>query len=325
MALEVAGVSYEEEYIFNNRELKLFTCRWLPTSQETKALIFMCHGFGMECSISMQGTGTRLAKAGFAVYGIDIEGHGKSSGLQGYIPCFNDVVIDCDYHFTIISQKPENRGMMKFLLGEAMGGAVALLLHRKTPDFWDGAVLIAPMCKIQEEFVPHPMVNSVLDQLCNVIPTWKIIPIKDIIESGIREPERRQELRTNPYFYKGRPRLKTGCELLKVCLKIEKRLHQVSLPFIVVHGQDDKVTDPSVSRLLYKIASSKDKTFKLYPEMWHNLTYGETNDNIDIVFVDIMDWLDERIKYEKSRLEREKTLDTDDKNQSEIHEISWEH
>jgi acylglycerol lipase len=29
-----------------------------------------------------------------------------------------------------------------------MGGAVALLLHRKDPAFWDGAVLVAPMCKV---------------------------------------------------------------------------------------------------------------------------------------------------------------------------------
>jgi alpha-beta hydrolase superfamily lysophospholipase len=29
-----------------------------------------------------------------------------------------------------------------------MGGAIALLLHRKRPDYWDGAVLVAPMCKV---------------------------------------------------------------------------------------------------------------------------------------------------------------------------------
>jgi len=29
-----------------------------------------------------------------------------------------------------------------------MGGAVALLLHMKDPAFWDGAVLVAPMCKV---------------------------------------------------------------------------------------------------------------------------------------------------------------------------------
>jgi len=37
---------------------------------------------------------------------------------------------------------------MRYLLGESLGGAVALLLHRKKPDFWDGAVLVAPMCKV---------------------------------------------------------------------------------------------------------------------------------------------------------------------------------
>lgn len=37
---------------------------------------------------------------------------------------------------------------MRFLLGESMGGAVSLLLHRKMPGYWDGAVLAAPMCKV---------------------------------------------------------------------------------------------------------------------------------------------------------------------------------
>lgn len=48
------------------------------------------------------GTGTRLAKAGFAVYGIDYEGHGKSSGLAGYVTHFDDLVTDCSDHFTSI-------------------------------------------------------------------------------------------------------------------------------------------------------------------------------------------------------------------------------
>lgn len=30
-----------------------------------------------------------------------------------------------------------------------MGGAIALMLHRKEPTFWDGAILVAPMCKVK--------------------------------------------------------------------------------------------------------------------------------------------------------------------------------
>ena len=68
----------------------------------------------------------------------------------------------------------------------------------------------------------------------------------------------------------------------------------MTLPFFVLHGEADTVTDPEVSKALYNQASSNDKTIKLYPGMWHGLTAGETDDNIDIVFRDIISWLDKR-------------------------------
>lgn len=66
------------------------------------------------------------------------------------------------------------------------------------------------------------------------------------------------------------------------------------MPFIVLHGEDDKVSDPSVSKTLYESARSTDKTFKLYPGMWHSLSYGELPENLDTVFSDIDKWLAER-------------------------------
>lgn len=48
----------------------------------------------------------------------------------------------------IVSAQDEYRGKSRFLYGESMGGAVALLLHKKDLAFWTGAVLVAPMCKV---------------------------------------------------------------------------------------------------------------------------------------------------------------------------------
>ncbi|KAK1286653.1 hypothetical protein QJS10_CPB20g00867 [Acorus calamus] len=291
MDQDMDNISYEEEFILNRRGLNLFTCKWLPRDQEPKALIFICHGYAVECSITMKGTMTRLAKAGYAVHGIDYEGHGKSSGLQAYISSFDVLVDDCLDHFTSICERKENKKKQRFLLGESMGGAVALLLHQKRPTFWDGAILVAPMCKIAEEMRPHPMVIKILEKLCKIIPTWKIIPTKDIVNIAIKLPEKRQEALANEYYYHGKPRLKTGKELLLASLDIEKNLSKVSLPFLIVHGGDDIVTDPSVSQSLYELASSTDKTFKLYSGMWHALTSGEPEENIDLVFSDIVSWL----------------------------------
>ncbi|KAF3433786.1 hypothetical protein FNV43_RR24889 [Rhamnella rubrinervis] len=311
MADETEKVVYEEGYITNSRGLKLFTCGWRPEKQDPKALIFLCHGYAMECSITMLSTATRLAKAGFAIYGMDYEGHGKSGGLQGYVECFDDVVNDCSDHYTSICERKENRGKLRYLMGESMGGAVALLVHRKKPHFWDGAVLVAPMCKIAEEMKPHPLVVGFLVKLCKVIPTWKIIPSNDVIDSAFKVPEVREEIRANKYCYKGRPRLKTGYELLRVSSELEKKLTEVSLPFLVLHGEEDKVTDKSVSKELYDVASSRDKTLKLYPGMWHGLLYGEPLHNINIVFSDIIGWLQERVGLGNERLEMELKSDHD--------------
>lgn len=51
---------------------------------------------------NVTGCSTRLAKAGYIVYGIDYEGHGKSSGLRCYIPNIDDLLNDCFDHFTSI-------------------------------------------------------------------------------------------------------------------------------------------------------------------------------------------------------------------------------
>lgn len=47
----------------------------------------------------------RLVKAGYAVYGMDYEGHGKSEGLQGFVPSFDALVTDYSHHYSNICGK----------------------------------------------------------------------------------------------------------------------------------------------------------------------------------------------------------------------------
>ncbi|CAL9039872.1 caffeoylshikimate esterase-like isoform X1 [Musa acuminata AAA Group] len=288
-------VEYREEYIRNSRGVRLFTCRWLPTSSSSpKALVFLCHGYGMECSGFMKGCGTKLAAAGFGVFGLDYEGHGRSMGARCYIKKFDNIVADCDWFFKSVCGSSENQDKCRFLYGESMGGAVALLLHRKDPTFWDGAVLLAPMCKISEKVKPHPVVVNLLTRIEEIIPKWKIVPTKDVIDSAFKDPIKREEIRNNKLIYQDKPRLKTALELLRTSMNLESSLTMVTLPFFVLHGEADTVTDPEVSRALYERAGSGDKTIKLYPGMWHGLTAGEPDDNVEAVFADIIAWLDRR-------------------------------
>lgn len=50
----------------------------------------------------------------------------------------------------LLADDPANAGKAKFLAGESMGGAVVLCMHLREPQAWQGAVLIAPMCKVMQ-------------------------------------------------------------------------------------------------------------------------------------------------------------------------------
>lgn len=261
----------------------------------------------MECSGFMRGCGHRLANSGYAVFGIDYEGHGRSSGARCYIKKFENIVADCYAFFTSIAVEEEYRDKCRFLYGESMGGAVALLLHKKNPRFWNGAVLVAPMCKISEKVKPHPLVVNLLTRVEEIIPKWKIVPTKDVINSAFKDPIKREEIRSNKLIYQDKPRLKTALEMLRASMSLEDSLHEVTLPFFVLHGEADIVTDPEVSRALYEKAGSRDKTIILYPGMWHGLTSGEPDENIQIVFSDIINWLDKHTEGDMAGFQLQST------------------
>ncbi|KAL0398617.1 UNVERIFIED_CONTAM: Caffeoylshikimate esterase [Sesamum radiatum] len=102
----------------------------------------------------------------------------------------------------------------------------------------------------------------------------------------------------NPMRYQGKPRLGTVLELLRVTDSVSSKLSDVSIPFIVIHGSADVVTDPAVSRELYQVAKSEDKSIKIYEGMMHSLLFGETDENVAIVRGDILKWLNDRCSFE---------------------------
>jgi alpha-beta hydrolase superfamily lysophospholipase len=65
-------------------------------------------GYAMECSVFMRATGIRFAQAGYAVYGIDQEGHGKSDGRRCYIESFQALVDDSIAFFKSVRGTPLN-------------------------------------------------------------------------------------------------------------------------------------------------------------------------------------------------------------------------
>ncbi|XP_051117686.1 caffeoylshikimate esterase isoform X2 [Andrographis paniculata] len=282
-----------ESYEVNSRGLEIFTKNWLPESGSPKAIICYCHGYGDTCTFFFEGLARKLASAGYGVFAMDYPGFGLSEGLHGYAPNFDDLVQDVIEHYSKVKEDPKFQPLPRFLFGQSMGGAVALKVHLKQPDSWTGAVLVAPMCKIADDMVPPKIVTRILTGVAKVLPKHKLVPQKDMAELAFRDVAKRKLAAYNVIAYKHKPRLGTALELLRVSTEIEKELDKVCLPLLILHGEEDRVTDPSVSKALYEKAASPDKKLNLYQAAYHSLLEGEPDDMISRVFTDIISWLDD--------------------------------
>ncbi|KAF3976828.1 hypothetical protein ACB098_08G015100 [Castanea mollissima] len=290
------GIRTEEWYERNSKGLQIFCKSWMPESGvPIKGVLCFCHGYGDTCTFFFEGIAKRIAASGYGIYALDHPGFGLSDGLHGYIPSFDQLVDNVIENYTKIKGRPELRGLPHFLLGQSMGGAVALKVHLKEPLGWDGVILVAPMCKIAEEVKPPSPVLKVLTLMSNVLPKAKLFPQKDLAELAFRDFRKRKMAVYNVICYKDQTRLKTAVELLKVTSEIEKQVEKVSSPLLILHGAADKVTDPLVSQFLYEKASTKDKTLKLYDDGYHCILEGEPDDRIFTVLNDIVSWLDSRV------------------------------
>ncbi|KAJ0989158.1 hypothetical protein J5N97_007514 [Dioscorea zingiberensis] len=290
---QYTGVKTEELYRVNSRGLEIFSKSWFPESSPMKALVCFCHGYGDTCTFFFEGIAKKLASSGYGVFAMDYPGFGLSDGLHGYIPSLDSLVDDVVEHFTKIKENPEYQGLPSFLFGQSMGGAVALKVHFKQPNAWNGAVLVAPMCKMAEDVVPSWPVQQILICIAKILPKGKLVPQKDLAEMAFKDLKKREQTSYNVIAYKDKPRLRTALELLRTTQELEHRLEEVSLPLLILHGEADIVTDPSVSKALYEKASSKDKKLCLYKDAYHSLLEGESDETIFRILDDIVSWLDE--------------------------------
>lgn len=289
------GIKASQSFYTSPRGLCLFTRSWLPIStSRPRGIICMVHGYGNDISWTFQATAIFLAQMGFACFALDIEGHGRSQGLKAYVPKVDLVVQDCLYFFNFVKQDPNFDGLPSFLYGESMGGAICLLIHFANPKGFDGAVLVAPMCKISDNVRPGWPIPQVLTFVAKFLPTLAIVPTADLLYKSVKVEEKKIIAEKNPMRYRGKPRLGTVVELLRITNYLSQRLCDITIPFIVLHGNADVVTDPNVSRALYEEAKSKDKTIKIYDGMMHSLLFGETEENVKIVRHDILSWLNDR-------------------------------
>jgi len=271
-----------------------------PKKKPIKAVVCFCHGYMDHVSFAKRIEYQRLCEAGIAFVAIEYEGHGRSDGLLGLINDWEELIDDVSAYFKHVARKrfPNHP---TFLMGESMGGAVSYCVYNRIPEIFRGVVFVCPMCKISDDMLPPQFVVDFLKWLIGPSGTTSflgflpIAPSKaDIGDVANRVREKGLMNSRNPLIFTRNPRLATARELIDVTQRISSSLADFEAPFLVLHGLADRVTDPMLSKALYDDSCSRDKNIRLYEGMWHNLTCGEPDENVDRVFNDVIEWILER-------------------------------
>lgn len=114
---------------------------WLPLNQPKEVLLCV-HGLGFS-SASYADFGRSMAGRGFAVYAVDVRGFGQWAKRKGQDTVdFEACLLDIEQ--ALKSLRKAYPGVPIFMVGESMGGAIAMATTARHPELVDGLVSSVP-------------------------------------------------------------------------------------------------------------------------------------------------------------------------------------
>ena len=136
-------MKHQEGVFMGVRKAALYYQGWLPEG-EVKAVLLVVHGLA-EHSGRYMNLVNRFVPLGYAVYGIDHIGHGRSEGRRLFVERFIDYTEPLKTFFDMVRCWQPDRPI--FLVGHSMGGLIGALHLIAHQEELAGAVLSGPAVK----------------------------------------------------------------------------------------------------------------------------------------------------------------------------------
>lgn len=270
-----------QETFAGEGDVQLFLRTWRPTTP--RAVVVIVHGFKSHSGLYEWPAG-QLVEQGYAVYALDLRGHGKSEGERQYVEEFADYV--GDVHRLVLLAKSREPGLPVFMLAHSAGGVVACMYALEHQ-----AELAGLVCESFAHEVPAPdFALAILKGISYIAPHAHILPLKN--EAYSRDPAFVERLNTDPLVDQTAYPAQSVAEMVRADERLKRDFNKITLPVLIVHGTADAVTVPHGSQRFYDNGGSRDKTLKLYEGHVHDLL----NDlDREVVMADILGWLSQRI------------------------------
>ena len=278
------------ESVINVKAGESFVCHHWAPEREPRAVIALIHGFG-EHTKRYQYLIDFLVEKGIAVQGIDLRGHGRSSGRRGLIRDWSEHRDAVALLLTTVRQRYPTQPL--FLFGHSMGGLIALdyVLANGgggTAHQLAGAIISAPW--LAQAQLPT-LIQLLARLMLRIAPDAAVDTRLDA--AGVsRDPDEVQRYRDDPLNHStGTARL--GAIAERTINTVHARAGAWTLPLLLYHGAADPIIPIAGTERFHAALSADDVTFFTLPNGFH-----ESHNDVDReeLFARIDAWVTERLK-----------------------------
>lgn len=264
--------------------IDLFFQSWLP-EEPPIASVAIVHGWG-EHSDRYLNVVEGLMSYGYAIYGFDQRGHGRSPGKRGHIDSWGEYRGDLQAFINIIGRQQPERSI--FLVGHSLGALIALDCLLDHPEGLRGAVIAS--CPIEPVGIAKPYL-VLLSRLLSRI--WPRFSLDRRLNAGLlsRDQEVVQQSRSDPMMH-GQCSARWATEVLDTISRVKSQVSKVAIPVLFLHGEADQVNLAEGTRYLFNSVAIEDKALRLYPGMYHEL-HNDTDH--EQVMADVRSWIEQHL------------------------------
>ena len=273
----------DEGYFSATDGLRLF---WQTRKPEgtARAHVAVIHGYAEHLGRYAELT-TALTGAGYAAHLLDLRGHGQSGGKRAFVERFDDYLADLGLFLGRVREAAH--GAPVFLVAHSNGALIAARYLLDKPDDVRGTVFSSPYFKLKLAVSPLKIFAGRL--VNRVLPA---LPMKNELkpEDLTRDVAIQQATRSDPLYQQiATPRWFTESSAAQET--VLRRASEFVAPFLCLVGSADPIADPAAGREFFEGATSKDKQFKQYDGLLHELFHEPER---ELVFKDVLAWLDAR-------------------------------
>lgn len=252
---------------------------WLPDGPP-RGLLLISHGMG-EHSGRYASVVDTLVPDGWAVYGLDHRGHGRSRGARVHVRRYAHYLADFDtFRRTVVARHPD---VAPFVLGQSMGGQIALAYALDHQSDLAGLVLAAPALSAGD--VPRAVLPLV-KLLARAVPTlrWSVVEAGGVCRD---EADVAAKL-ADALVHRGNPTLGLSLALAGQMAALPARTRGLHLPLLLQHGTADRVCRPDGTRALASSVGTDDLTVRWYDGFWHEIYHEPERER---PLADLREWL----------------------------------